>query len=906
MEEKKRWYAQSAESVASALNTSLKGLTSEEARRRNDSFGLNQQAAAKKDSAAQIFFRQFKSFIVLVLSAAALLSLLTGHYIEVVVIITITLFVVLLGFFEEFKAARDMDALIRLSPTMTRVLRDGRVIEIETSLIAPGDIIVLRRGDIVPADARLVEVNNIRIDESILTGESGAVEKRIILLAEELGISQQQNMVFAGTKVLEGNGLAIAVEIGNSTEIGKISKMLSNIRQEKTPLQQRLEKMGKTLSVIAIIISMMIFIIGIVKGVSWEDTLLFSLAVLISGIPESLPAVVTVTLAAGVKKMASRNAILKRLPAVETLGTCTVICTDKTGTLTQNKMLVETIFTSDTEVKVTGDGYSPEGVFMKEEVSIDPRKHETLSKMLEIGVMCNNAEVRQKEGEWFIDGEATEGALIVLGRKAGMRRQEMHSLYPRTKEHPFDPSRKCMSVVHKVKNEQMVYSKGAPEMLIENCSYYFHRGKVLRLTKEVKELFVNKTHEYAEKGLRVLGLAYKAHKGSFEQLKHVESGLIFVGLVSIRDPPHEGVKEAIQECKNAGIRVVMITGDNEVTAKAIARELGIFSERDVVMTGSHLDSMDRHSFERIADDVTVFARVEPRHKLRIVDTLQNLGNIVAMTGDGVNDAPALKKADIGIAMGKTGTEVAKEAAEMVLKDDNFKTIVGAIEEGRTIYLNVRKFVYYLLLGNFAEVILVIVAVLAGVSLPLTALMILFLNLATSEVPALGMSIDSPPEDIMKQKPRNPKEGILSDYLLLKIANVVPLAVLGTLFLYLWEIVIKKNTLPHAQTVAFATIILFELFHVLNARAWDESVFTKRTLSNVYVTGGIILSVLMTLIVIYVPFLQNIFGTVALLPSEWVTITLVASSLLFFMEIQKTIITAEIKEREKMKISPTRG
>src|SRR3989344_6436172 len=486
MEEKKRWYAQSAESVASALNTSLKGLTSEEARRRNDSFGLNQQAAAKKDSAAQIFFRQFKSFIVLVLSAAALLSLLTGHYIEVVVIITITLFVVLLGFFEEFKAARDMDALIRLSPTLTRVLRDGRVIEIETSLIAPGDIIVLRRGDIVPADARLVEVNNIRIDESILTGESGAVEKRIILLAEELGISQQQNMVFAGTKVLEGNGLAIAVEIGNSTEIGKISKMLSNIRQEKTPLQQRLEKMGKTLSVIAIIISMMIFIIGIVKGVRWEDTLLFSLAVLISGIPESLPAVVAVTLAAGVKKMASKNAIIKRLPAVETLGTCTIICTDKTGTLTQNKMLVENIFTTDAEVNVTGEGYNPQGIFLRENLTMDPKKHETISKAIEIGVLCNNAELQQNEGEWGIDGEATEGALIVLGNKAGLNKAEMHLQSPRRKEHPFDPERKCMSVIHKVKNKNMVYSKGAPELLLAKAKFYFHKGKVLRLTPKIE------------------------------------------------------------------------------------------------------------------------------------------------------------------------------------------------------------------------------------------------------------------------------------------------------------------------------------------------------------------------------------------------------------------------------------
>jgi len=743
------------------------------------------------------------------------------------------------------------------------------------------------------------------LDESALTGESVPVSKLVGDLKGTISLAQQTNIVFAGTSITNGNGLAVVVKVGEQTEIGKISAMIKGIKEETTPLQKRLEKLTKQIAIGVILLAIAVFFIGYMHGIHWGVMLIFSMAVIVSGIPESLPTVVAVALAVGVKKMAKRNAIIKRLPAVETLGTCTVICSDKTGTLTQNKMIIENISTSDVEINVTGEGYEPKGLFLKEDIKMDPSKHKTISKILEIGVLCNNADIKKDRAGWGIDGEATEGALIVLAGKAGMIKSEYHKKYLRKKEHPFDAVRKCMSTVHFYNGKHFVYSKGAPEMLLKKAKYYFHNGQVKKINRAVIDSFTKKNKEYAEKGLRVLGLAFKEHKGSLE-LKNVESGLIFVGLVSIRDPPEPSAKDSVRRCKEAGIKVVMITGDNETTAKAIAAEIGIFSDKDVILTGKELDKQGDKEFEKIINNVTVYARVTPAHKLRIVEMLQKAGHIVAMTGDGVNDAPALKKADIGIAMGRCGTEVAKESSELILIDDNFTTIANAVEEGRTIYENIRKFIYYLLVGNISEVLIVLIAVIIGVNLPLTALMILFINLVTSELPAIGLSFEKPSENIMKQKPRDPREGILSDYLLLKIAQIVPLVVLGVIVLYTWELVMKGNSVPKAQTIAFGTIILFELFHAFNARSWDESIFTKRFFSNIYIFGGVLLAALLTFAVVYWAPLQNIFGTVALGIYDWIIILVVSSSVMFFMEIQKTILQSELKERQKMEIYPTRG
>ena len=905
MENKGEWHSKPLNDVFTILGSGKSGLSSEEAAKRIEKYGYNEIKEKKKETIFTIFLRQFKSFVVWVLFLAAGISYFTGHGIEFVVILLIIVFVILLSFFEEYKASKDMEALLKLAPKKSAVLRDNKSMEILSKEITLGDIIVLRRGDIIGADARLIESNNLKVDESALTGESVAINKVVGDLKGSVPLSQQTNMIFAGTNITNGDGLAIVVKTGENTEIGKISGMIKGIKEEITPLQKRLDKLTKQISVGAIILATIVFFIGLLRGTEWSVMLVFSMAVIVSGIPESLPTVVAVTLATGVKKMAKRNAIIKRLPAVETLGTCTVICSDKTGTLTQNKMLIENIFTSDVEINVTGKGYDPKGIFLKEGIEIDPKKHKTASKILEIGVLCNNSDIKKEKEAWVVDGEPTEGALIVLARKAGIIKLDHHKKFPRKKEHPFDPVRKCMSTVHLVQGKHIAYSKGAPEILLKKAKYYLDNGKIKKLNQTVIASFLNKNREYASKGLRVLGLAFKEHKGSFE-LKDVESGLVFVGLVSIRDPPEPSVKESVKLCKEAGTKVVMITGDNEITAKAIAVELGIFSEKDTIINGKQLDKLNDKDFEKIADDITVYARVTPSHKLRIVKTLQRIGHVVAMTGDGVNDAPALKKADIGIAMGRCGTEVAKESAELILRDDNFTTIVNAVEEGRTIYENIRKFIYYLLVGNFSEVLIVLIAVIVGASLPLTALMILFLNLVTSEFPALGLSAEKPSEKIMKRKPRDPKEGILSDYLLLKIGELVPLVVLGTIALYIWELVMKGGAVPKAQTIAFATIIFFELFHALNARSWDESIFTKRFFSNIYVLGGVLLSAILTIMIIYIAPLQKIFGTVSLGLHDWGLIFAVSFSIIFFIEIQKTLLQAEFKEREKMEIYPTRG
>ncbi|MBU0535414.1 MAG: cation-translocating P-type ATPase [Nanoarchaeota archaeon] len=903
--EKEEWHSKDVKYVFDKLGASEKGFSSDEALKRLKEYGPNIITKEKKVSIFGVFLRQFKNFIIYVLLFAAVISFVIGDVTEFAVISIIVAVIILISFFEEYKASKEMEALKKLTPRKAKVLRDSRIMEIVASDVVPGDILHLDRGDFLPADARVISCNNLRVDESTLTGESVPVVKKECTLQKAV-MAEQCNMLFAGTIITNGNCVAVVVATGKNTELGKISKMIGDVKEETTPLQKRLDKLSKQLSLGTFVICIFVVLLGVWRGQPLHEMMLLAVAVAVSGIPESLPTVVAVTLALGVKKMARRNAIIKRLPAVETLGTCTAICSDKTGTLTQNRMVIESIFTLDTEVQVTGEGFSPEGLFMFEGKKIDPTKHKTLSKAIEVGVFCNNSELKKVEEEWDIEGEPTEGAFVVMAKKAGLIKADMHLRSPRVKEHPFDPVRKCMTTVHLVNKKPIVYSKGAPELLLKKAKHYYSNGRITKLNKHVIEKILEKNHEFAKKGMRVLGLAFKEHNNKQYELKHVESELVFVGLVAMRDPPEPNAKESVRLCKEAGTKVVMITGDNRTTAEAIAKDLGIYSENDLIIEGPELDKMDDASFSHIVNKVTVYSRATPKHKLRIVEALQKQGHIVAMTGDGVNDAPALKKADIGVAMGKRGTDVAKEAAEMVIKDDNFSTIVNAIQEGRTIYANMRKFIYYLLAGNISEVSLIFIAILLGMSPPLTAIMILFLNLVTSDLPALGLCVEKPPKDLMKQRPRNPKEGILSDYLLLKIAQVIPFIVLGTIALFMWEIVIKHGSLEKAQTMAFATIVFFELFHIFNAKSWDESAISFKSLNNIYLTLGILFSSLLTIAVIYIPFAQNIFHTVSLSFSEWVTIGIMTSAILFFVEIQKTAINSEIRERERMEIHPTRG
>lgn len=900
----KKWYSKSLDNIYEELNTSKNGLTDEEVLQRLNKFGFNELEARKKDTILHIFLRQFKSFIVWILLFAAGISLFIGHTIEFIVIIIIICLITLLSFFMEYRASKDMDALIALTPKKSLVIRNNIEKEISSKELTIGDIIVLRRGGVVAADAVLIESNSLKVDESTLTGESVPVDKFTGQLTGTVELAKRTNMVFSGSNITNGFGLAVVVNIGSRTEIGDISLMIKTIKEETTPLQKRLDKLTKQISVVVIFVAIAVFFIGLLKGSNPAEMFIFSMAVIVSGIPESLPTVVAITLAKGVKRMAENNAIVKRLPSVETLGTTTVICTDKTGTLTQNKMFAENIFTSDLELTITGKGYEPKGLFLKENVQMNPNEHGTLSKLLEIGILCNNSDIKKEHNEWIMDGEPTEGALIVLGNKANLIKSDLHKKIPRKKEFPFDSERKCMSTIHTNEDVNFVYSKGAPELLLDKSTHYLNNGKITELDNSTKVKFLEKNTAFASNGLRVIGLAFKEHSGSFD-LENVESKLIFVGLVSIRDPPEPSAKASISECKEAGIKVVMITGDNEITARAIGSELGIYAEGDAILTGKKLDLMSDLDLKKFVNNVTIYARVTPAHKLRIVKTLQEAGHIVAMTGDGVNDAPALKRADIGIAMGICGTEVAKESAELILKDDNFSTIVNAVKEGRTIYENIRKFIAYLLVGNLSEILIVLIAVIAGMNLPLTALMILFINLVTSEFPALGLSFEKPSKNIMKQSPRSPKEGVLSSYIILKIGQIVPLVILGTVLLYQWELFFGVGNIVKAQTIAFATIIFFELFHTFNVRSWNESIFNEDFFSNKLLLGGVALSSLLTVLVIYLAPLQRIFGTTALNAFDWLLVLSVSLGVVFFVEIQKTLIRSELNELEKMEIHPTR-
>jgi len=902
-----QWHVKSSSAVLKEFSVdSASGLSSDESKARIEKYGSNITAKEEKASILAIFLRQFKSFIIYVLISAALISFFIGDHVEFVVITGIVLFIVLLSFFEEFKATKDMEALRNLTPRKAQVIREGKGLEILASDLVPGDIVVLCRGNIVPADGRIIESVNLQVDESALTGESVPVMKLNKELAENTVLAERLNMVYAGGQVINGHGKFVVVDTGKLTELGKIASMVKDAGEELSPLQERLDKLGKQFSYTVLVICFLIVLIGFMRGEPLASLLLLAVAVAVSGIPESLPAVIGVALAIGMKRMAKQNAIIKRLPAVETLGTCTVICTDKTGTLTQNRMVIENIWAFDVEVSVTGKGFSPEGVFLKEEEKIDPLKTNGVSKIIEIGTLCNNASLKMNDdGVWHVDGESTEGALIVLAKKAGLDKEEFHKTYPRLHEHPFDSERKCMSSIHLVKKKPIVYCKGAPEKLLEKSGYYLENGSVKKLDKKTCAMIIKKNEEYASKGFRVLGLAYKEHKGTEYDLKKVEKELIFVGLVSIRDPPEPSALESIRLCEEAGIKVVMITGDNALTAKAVAEELKILLPGQRVLTGEELDKLSDEEFKKIVEDVAVYARVTPKHKLRVVEALQSQGHIVAMTGDGVNDAPALKKADIGVAMGLCGTEVAKEASEMIIKDDNFSTIVYAIKEGRTIYSNIQRFLYYLLPGNLSEVTLILIASILGIVPPLTPIMILFINLVTSDIPALGLCLEKPPEGIMRQKPRNPREGILSNYLLLKISQIIPIIVLGTIALFMWELTVKQSDLQTAQTVAFVSVIMFELFHVFNAKSFDSTIFSKSLFSNKSLFLGYAASLMVTMLVLYWAPLSKVFGTAPLNLGHWISIFLMASMVIIFVEIQKTILSAEITEREKMEIHPTR-
>ncbi|MBC7129795.1 cation-translocating P-type ATPase [Candidatus Bathyarchaeota archaeon] len=878
----KPWHTLDAEEVLKELETSPKGLTGSEAAERLRKYGYNELVERKRVSPLQIFLNQFKDIFVIMLLIAIVLSVVIGfykstmvagheggfdEYVDAITIGAIVALNAIVGFVQEYRSEKAIEAMKKLTAPKARVLRDGKETVIPAKEIVPGDIILIEAGDRIPADARLLETVELKTEEAALTGESTPVDKGVEPLPEETPVADRRNMVFMGTHATYGRGKAVVVATGMQTEFGKIAGMVQEVEEEETPLKRKLESFAKKLGQVIIAVVVIVFILELIReGTQLENVIemfMTAVALAVSAVPEGLPAVVTVCLALGARELAKRNAILRRLASAETLGSTTVICSDKTGTLTKGEMTVKRIYVGGKTIEVTGVGYEPKGEFLFEGKPINPEKDDDLRLFLGAATLCTNASY---DGERII-GDTTEGALIVAAAKAGMLKEDLEKLYPRVREIPFTSERKRMTTVHKSSDGKLfAYMKGAPEIVLERCSHIIIDGEIKKLTGRKKQEVLKINEMMTSDALRVLGVAFKelpAESSNFED-DYLESDLVFIGLVGMIDPPREEAKIAIKRCEEAGIKTVMITGDHKLTAVAIAKELGIMKkESDLVLTGVELDAMGDEEFEEIVENVVVYARVSPEHKLKIVRALKKKGHIVAMTGDGVNDAPALKQADIGVAMGITGTDVTKEAADIVLADDNFATIVNAVEGGRIIYDNIRKFTFFLLRCNFDELVVIGTFAILGLELPLTAAMILWINLVTDGGPAIALSMDPPVDDVMKRPPRDPKEGVLHGRLASILATMVT-QFLGTAVLFYIAYYVWGEPLAEARSLAFVQATLQELVVVWNCRSETRNAFRVGFTSNKFLLASVLVSAALTVIIPY----TGLFGTAPMTLADW--------------------------------------
>jgi Ca2+-transporting ATPase len=873
------WHSLTAEEALSRLDSAESGLSSDEAFRRLEEHGPNELIRLYRPSPLRIFLHQFENYLIIVLIAASVLSWISGETTNAYVILGIILFISLLGFFQEYKAERAMEALREMVAPEAAVIRSGRVSRIPVEELVPGDIIYLEAGDKVPADARLLEETSLEVVEASLTGESLPLRKDTSPVAGETPLAERCNMLFMGTIIVYGNCRALVVSTGQETELGKIAGLIQE-RPEDPPLKAKFQQLSRHLALVVLSACIIIFGIEVGRGSPVLDTLIIAAALAVAGIPESLPFVVTITLAYGTQIMARRNAIIRRLPAVETLGSTTVICTDKTGTLTKGEMTVRQIWTSRT-IGVTGSGYDPKGSYTHDEVVFDPSEDDHLLSLLMIGVLCNNSELAVDDG-WRIIGDPTEGALLVAACKAGLKGKDR---YGRVLEYPFDSEQRRMTTLHRSPEGEMVAMKGAPEAVLRFCSYIRDEYGVRSISEADRIGMLQIADKMADSGLRILALASKEREPAAPvDRETLENDLVFAGLVGIMDPPRPEVKEAIRITKLAGIRPVMITGDHRLTASAIGEELGIKDAGDV-LEGTDLDRMSDDELFEVIEDITVFARATAKHKVRIVEALKRRGHIVAMTGDGVNDAPALRKADIGVAMGITGTEVSKEASDMIITDDNFSTIVSAVGEGRRIYDNIRKASSYLLSCNFAEVMTMFVGVMLGLPVPLLALQILWINIVTDEFPAIGLSVEPGHIGLMMRKPRNPEEPILTRGLFIYTLTLSTVIFIGSLGLYALALH-SGESLSYARTTVFASLVIFELYNAYNSRSLHESFFEMNPMNNKKLIAGLFASLVALLAAVYLPAMQALFETTPLDLESWATILVVSSTVVLAAEFFK--------------------
>ena len=862
------WHSCSVEEIAKNLKTNINiGLSDDEAQKRFERYGPNNLKEKKKESIFVKFIKQFNDFMIITLIIAAIISAVVSKlngeadYIDSIIIVAIVIFNAIMGLVQEQKAEKSLEALKQMTAPNAKVRRNGRVQEIDATLVVPGDIVILEAGNYVPADCRLINSYNLKIEESALTGETiPSLKDSSKILKENTAMGDLCNMVFATTIVVNGHGEAIVVETGMNTRVGKIAGMIIEDESPETPIQKKLAEVGKILAIACIIICVLIFVIGIFKKIPIIEMFMTSVGLAVAAIPEGLPAIVTIMLSIGVTKMAKKNSIIRKLPAVETLGSSSVICSDKTGTLTQNKMTV-------TEIRnCFGRANSNERKFI-----------------LELGTMCTDTTEERINGKLGFVGEATEVAISNAAMEEGVSKSFLYDEMKRINDIPFDSKRKMMTTIHKYGNGYRIITKGAPDVLLKRCSNCYSGGQIVPIFSK-KDDINEQNNQMAEKALRVIAVAYKDVE-KLPEMQDVEKDLIFCGLIGMIDPPREGVKEAVRTCRRAGIKTVMITGDHLQTAKAIAKELGILKRGDLAIDGETLERMSQHELEQNIMDYSVFARVSPEHKVRIVKAFQSTGAVVAMTGDGVNDAPALKNADIGIAMGKGGTDVAKNAADMILLDDNFVTIVEAVKQGRNIYDNIKKAIHFLISTNIGEIVTIFFGLVLGIKSPLLAIQLLWINLVTDSLPAIALGLEKEEENIMSRLPRNPKKNLFADGLWWKI--IIEGAMLGMFTLLAFSIGNRLYSVEVGRTMAFLTLGILELVHSFNIKS-EESIFKIGIFENKYLIGALVLGVILQVIVVVVSPLAQVFSLVPLTGIQWLYTVLIAVAPIPIVEIQKAV------------------
>lgn len=900
------WHSFAAEKALKVLDTDNEtGLTLQQVTQRQQQYGLNELEEGAGRSPLEILWDQFTNIMLVMLIAVAIVSafidLRKGSFPkDAVAIFAIVILNGMLGYFQESRAEQALAALKRMSSPKVRVMRDGKLLEVSAKELVPGDIMFLEAGVQIPADGRLIEAQNLQVREAALTGEAeGVIKKPNVELADDAPLGDRINMVFMGTEVVQGRGEVVVTNTGMTTELGRIAEMIQGVESEPTPLQQRMSQLGNVLVSGSLALVALVVIGGVIRTGSFsrlEDLLEVSLSMAVAVVPEGLPAVVTVTLAIGTQRMVRRHALIRKLPAVETLGSVTTICSDKTGTLTQNKMVVQSVYTLNEVFQVTGEGYDPVGelqlITSENKINISPSS-EVLKPILTACVLCNDAQLQQDKNQWMILGDPTEGALLSLAGKVGLFRETQNQQNPRVAEIPFSSERKRMSVICQSDDEFSMFTKGSPELILAQCDSVLVGNQTVLLTEVDRQRILDQNNEMAGKGLRVLGFATRSlttlpEEGTEEA---AEQELVWLGLVGMLDAPRPEVREAVKRCREAGIRPVMITGDHQLTAKVIAQDLGIASPNDLSLTGQELQKLSQAELEQEVEQVSVYARVSPEHKLRIVQALQKNGEFVAMTGDGVNDAPALKQADIGIAMGITGTDVSKEASDMILLDDNFATIVAATEEGRVVYSNIRRFVKYILGSNIGEVLVIASSPILGLGgVPLSPLQILWMNLVTDGLPALALAMEPAEPAVMQRPPNHPRESIFARGLGLYMVRIGIIFAILTIVLMVWAYDHTKiaGNPERWKTMVFTTLCLAQMGHALAVRSDSQLTIQMNPKTNLYLWAAVGLTTVLQLLLIYVPPLQSFFGTHALTSTE-LLICLGFSALMFvWIEMEKLV------------------